>query len=96
MSEATESQRRINRTLTQKYDINALRALQKLEEVVLEQVEAIYEVPSEFDIIAIYNRKDDEREAKLREALAQAPQDVSGIIATILEEYKRIDEMSSN
>lgn len=61
----SQSQRRINRTLTQKYDINALKALQKLEEVVLEQVEAIYEVPSEFDIIAIYNRKEDEREAKL-------------------------------
>lgn len=62
--------RRINRTLTQKYDMNALRALQKLETQLTEQLSANLgveedELPVEIDLLRIYNLEVGEREKEL-------------------------------
>jgi len=58
--------RRINRTLTQKYDMGALRALQKLESDFLIALAAVYgveedEVPVELDLLQIYNSPEESR-----------------------------------
>ncbi len=58
--------RRINRTLTQKYDMGALRALQKLESDFLIALAGVYgveedEVPVELDLLQIYNSPEDAR-----------------------------------
>ena len=54
----------MNRALTQRYDMGALRALQKLENEYLEKLTALYnceedDLPIELDLLAIYNKEDD-------------------------------------
>ncbi len=68
-----QEKRRINRTLTAKYDMNALRALQKVESVFMQKLSVIYgcdedEVPVEIDLLGVYN---DERSTRL-ESLVRA------------------------
>ena len=63
-------QRRINRTLTQKYDMHALRILQKLElEVMQEFAESMGcdedDVPVDLDLLGIFNSPVNERQDKL-------------------------------
>jgi hypothetical protein len=60
----------MNRTLTQKYDMGALRALQKLETDFLQKLAEIYgceedEVPIELDLLHIYNQEESARLAEL-------------------------------
>lgn len=52
--------RKMNRTLTQKYDMHALRALQKLEAELLQWLAELYGceedgVPVEVDLLEVYN-----------------------------------------
>lgn len=62
--------RRMNRTLTQRYDMNALRALQKLETQIVEKVcqqMGIEEddLDIEVDLLRVYNMDAAEREGEL-------------------------------
>jgi hypothetical protein len=50
----------MNRTLTQKYDMHALRILQKLETELMAELAEVYgcdedEVPVEIDLLRVYN-----------------------------------------
>ncbi len=60
----------MNRTLTQRYDMNALRALQKLETQVVEKVCQLMGIEEddleiEVDLLRVYNMDAAEREAEL-------------------------------
>ena len=60
----------MNRTLTQKYDMGALRALQKIETDFLIELAAVYgceedDVPVELDLLHIYNMDEGLRLAQL-------------------------------
>lgn len=60
----------MNRTLTQKYDMGALRALQKLETDFLAELTKIYgceedDLPVELDLLHIYNQEESTRLAAL-------------------------------
>ena len=62
--------RRMNRTLTQKYDMGALRALQKLETEFLLSLAAVYgceedDVPIELDLLHVYNMEESLRLGEL-------------------------------
>ena len=55
-----QQKRRINRTLTQKYDMHSLRALQNLEAELMQKLSVVYgcdeeDVPVELDLLKIYN-----------------------------------------
>lgn len=73
MSEAPQ-ERRMNRTLTQKYDLYAMRALQNLESKFLESMAAIYkceedDIPIEVDLLKIYNDGPETRRGQFVSAL---------------------------
>lgn len=61
--------------MTQKYDMGALRALQKLETDFLEKLAAIYgceedDVPVELDLLHIYNQEESTRLGALVSSLS--------------------------
>lgn len=60
----------MHRTLTQKYDMASLKALQQLEADFLGMVAPLYgceeeDVPLEVDFLTIYNGEKDQRESQL-------------------------------
>ncbi len=62
--------RRTNRALTQRYDLNMLRAIQKLEDQFRVELSAIYDcdpddIPVDIDTLAVFNLAADQREAFL-------------------------------
>jgi hypothetical protein len=64
------SKRRIARTLTQKYDMHALRILQKLETEILQQIGEVLgcdedEVDCEIDLLRVYNSDKEKRKDEL-------------------------------
>eukprot|EP01032_Pedospumella_encystans_P009986 gene9986-11702_t len=92
--------RRINRTLTQKYDMGALRALQKLESDFLVALAAVYgveedEVPVELDLLQIYNSPEESRLGMLQKLLAEAPKDTSDIVNKLVEDMITVSNMPS-
>eukprot|EP00598_Pedospumella_elongata_P004192 CAMPEP_0184971916 /NCGR_PEP_ID=MMETSP1098-20130426/4039_1 /TAXON_ID=89044 /ORGANISM="Spumella elongata, Strain CCAP 955/1" /LENGTH=100 /DNA_ID=CAMNT_0027494121 /DNA_START=107 /DNA_END=409 /DNA_ORIENTATION=- len=92
--------RRINRTLTQKYDMGALRALQKLESDFLVALAAVYgveedEVPVELDLLQIYNSPEESRLGMLQNLLAEAPKDTSDIVNKLVEDMITVSNMPS-
>ncbi len=63
-------ERRIARTLTQKYDMHALRILQKLETELLHELGELYgcdedDVNVELDLLAVYNADESDRKRRL-------------------------------
>lgn len=65
-----EQQRRVNRTLTAKYDMGSLRQLQKLETDFLASLSSVYgceedDVPLELDLLEVYNMEEAVRPAAL-------------------------------
>ena len=68
----------MNRTLTQKYDMGALRALQKLEGDTMQKLAELFQVeeddvPVELDLLTAYNYAEDKRVELLKEMLAPVP-----------------------
>jgi hypothetical protein len=66
MAEADPSPRRATRALTQRYDMNALRAIQKIEETYQKSIAELYgcdedDVPIEIDTLALFNAKPEAR-----------------------------------
>lgn len=60
------SPRRATRALTQRYDMNALRAIQKIEEAYQKAIAELYgcdedDVPIEIDTLALFNAKPESR-----------------------------------
>ena len=88
--------KRMNRALTQKYDMHQLRALQKLEEEFMETVCPIYgcdedTLPVVIDLLKIFNEPASHRRDHLVELLKAAPSDVTSVIDRIVSEMVRID-----
>mmetsp|Transcript_2456 Transcript_2456/g.3849 ORF Transcript_2456/g.3849 Transcript_2456/m.3849 type:complete len:108 (+) Transcript_2456:107-430(+) len=89
--EEASEKRRINRTLTQRYDMGALRALQTLEGAFLEKLAEVYgceedDVPVEIDLLNIYNQDESVRPGMLQDILKDAPGDCSGLISKLVED----------
>ena len=68
----------MNRTLTQKYDMGALRALQKLESDCMAKLADIFQcdeddVTVELDLLCVYNAPEAERDGLLTEMLTPVP-----------------------
>ena len=90
------SGKRVNRALTQKYDMHQLRALQKLEEEFMAVVCPIYNcdedtLPVVVDLLKIFNEPADHRRQHLVELLNKAPSDVTSVIDRVVSEMARID-----
>ena len=91
-----ETTRKMNRTLTQRYDMSQLKKLTALEERYMEQIAQLYGVDKddlniELDILAIFNIiKDDEKKAKLQECFKDCPSSPEEIISKLLEEMTQI------
>lgn len=90
----------MNRTLTQKYDMNALRALQKLETDCITKLAGIYQcdeddVPVELDLLCVYNSPEAERENALKDMLKEVPDaDKRNALHTeIMDSMTRISSM---
>jgi hypothetical protein len=88
----------MNRTLTQRYDMNALRALQKLESQLVEKVcqqmgieEDDLEI--EVDLLRVYNMDAAQREAELKTMFATLPGGPDTIVAEILEEFSKVESL---
>jgi len=88
--------KRMNRALTQKYDMHQLRALQHLEEEFMGLICPIYNcdedtLPVVVDLLKIFNEPVDQRKGHMIELLKSAPTDVSAIIERVISEMIRID-----
>lgn len=82
----------MNRTLTQKYDMGALRALQKLETDFLAELTKIYgcdedDLPVELDLLHIYNQEESTRLAALVRVLFGYERRVLGVSNPCLSSY---------
>jgi hypothetical protein len=96
--EMSEGGRRMNRTLTQRYDMNALRALQKLESQLVEKVcqqmgieEDDLEI--EVDLLRVYNMDASQRETELKTMFATLPGGPDAIVAEVLEEFSKVESL---
>ena len=88
--------KRVNRALTQKYDMHQLRALQKLEEDFMGLICPIYgcdedTLPVVVDLLKIFNEPSDQRRGHLIELLKSAPKDVTDIVNHVTAEFTRIE-----
>jgi len=88
--------KRVNRALTQKYDMHQLRALQKLEEEFMAVICPIYNcdedtLPVVVDLLKIFNEPAAHRREHLVELLSKAPSDVTSVIDRIVSDMARID-----
>lgn len=94
--EEGEVKRKMNRTLTQRYDMNQIKKLQTLEEKYMEIFAQLYGVDKDdlnidLDILAVFNIiKDEEKRAKLQECLKDAPSSPEDIISKLIEEMTEI------
>jgi len=98
MSEGEAAPRRGvgNRTLTQKYDMAAVRAIQTIEEKLMASLGAVYgcdadELPVEIDSLGIFHAGEADRRGIIDEILKAAPGDVSEAVNTFLDELKALD-----
>ena len=91
-----EVKRKMNRTLTQRYDMSQMRKLQALEEKYMDHIAQLYGVDKDdlnidLDILAVFNIiKDDEKKSKLQECLKDSPSSPEELISKLLEEMTQI------
>ncbi len=90
-----------NRTLTQKYDMHAVRAIQAIEEKLLTSLGAVYgcdadELPVEIDSLEIFHASEPERRGILEGILKGAPGDVSEAVSNFLDGLKDLDSKGVN
>mmetsp|Transcript_29997 Transcript_29997/g.41210 ORF Transcript_29997/g.41210 Transcript_29997/m.41210 type:complete len:104 (+) Transcript_29997:70-381(+) len=94
------SVRRVERTLTQKYNMPSLRALQHLELELTAKLATVYncevdDVPVEIDLLHIYHEEASTRRAILEDILKEAPSDCKEILDSLMEEFAKIDAMAA-
>lgn len=82
--------KRINRVMTQKYDMQSLRALQVLEAEFLKDLCSIYsceeeDIPAEVDLMEIFNLDQKERQGAMEECLKDAPDEKKNEIASAIQ-----------
>jgi|LauGreSBDMM110SN_4_FD.fasta_scaffold150347_1 hypothetical protein len=91
-----EVKRKMNRTLTQRYDMSQIKKLQSLEEKYMEHIAQLYGVDKDdlnidLDILAIFNIiNDNEKRTKLEECLKDSPSSPEELISKLLEEMTHI------
>eukprot|EP01038_Epipyxis_sp_PR26KG_P011821 gene11821-15819_t len=100
LSEKNEEKRRMNRTLTQKYDMHALRALQKVEAEFLTKLAELCgceeeDVPIDVDLLSLYNSEDKDFRSFLENTLKpiENTDGAADLIEWVLSEFTRIEEM---
>lgn len=97
MSDAGGGPKRgVNRTLTQKYDMHAVRAIQAIEEKLMTSLGLVYgcdadELPVEIDSLEIFHAGEPERRGLLERILSGAPGDVSEAVNNFLDGLKDLD-----
>mmetsp|Transcript_23059 Transcript_23059/g.51250 ORF Transcript_23059/g.51250 Transcript_23059/m.51250 type:complete len:102 (+) Transcript_23059:73-378(+) len=82
-------ERRVNRTLTAKYDMGSLRALQKLESDFMISLAGFYgcgedDVPVELDLLEIYNKDEAARPPALDLLLKDVPGDTTELVRNLI------------
>ena len=85
-----------NRTLTQKYDMSAVRAIQTIEEKLIASLATVYgcdadELPVEIDSLEIFHASEPERIDLVTAILKDAPGDVSEAVNSFLDGLKELD-----
>mmetsp|Transcript_16535 Transcript_16535/g.15873 ORF Transcript_16535/g.15873 Transcript_16535/m.15873 type:complete len:145 (+) Transcript_16535:110-544(+) len=98
--EVDGGERRLSRTLTQRYDMHSLRALQELEVVIYEELVKICgcsedDLPVELDLLLIFNANAPDRNGLLSAMLTKAPGDNAVYITSIIERLVVIEKESS-
>jgi len=84
------------RHLTQRYDMHALHAIQRVEEKLQVSLGEIYgcdpdDLPCEIDSLEIFNQPVEARRAMIMKCLEGAPKDVSSCVNTFLADLEGLE-----